>query len=64
MKEPVISKKCGHSFEKDAINSWLSTRDYCPKCHARISRVDIVPNYSLKNAIEYMRNQEKTKGEQ
>ena len=64
MKEPVISKKCGHSFEGEAINAWLGARDYCPKCHAHISRADIVPNYSLRNAIEYMRKQEKTKGEQ
>ena len=61
MSEPVISKKCGHSFEESAILSWLRSKDFCPKCHERLQRSDLVKNYSLKNAIEYMRKQEKEK---
>lgn len=64
MNDPVISKKCGHSFEESAIVRWLGSRDYCPKCHAQLNRNDLVKNYSLKNAIEYMRKQGKiTKNE-
>lgn len=61
MSEPVISKKCGHSFEESAILSWLRTKDFCPKCHGRLQRSDLVKNYNLKNAIEYMRKLEKQK---
>jgi hypothetical protein len=61
MNEPVISKKCGHSFEESAIVRWLGARDYCPKCHATLTRGDLVKNYSLKHAIDYMRKQAKTK---
>lgn len=61
MREPMISKKCGHSFEKDAILSWTATRSFCPKCHTPLQQSDLVKNYSLKNAIEYMRKQAKTK---
>jgi len=61
MREPMISKKCGHSFEQDAIVSWTRTRNFCPKCHAPLQDSDLVKNYSLKNAIEYMRKQAKAK---
>jgi len=64
MREPMISKKCGHSFEQDAIVSWSRTRNFCPKCHAPLQQSDLVKNYSLKNAIEYMRKQAKTKDSQ
>ena len=42
MREPMISKKCGHSFEQDAIVSWVSTRNFCPKCHAPLQNSDLV----------------------
>jgi len=61
MNEPLISKKCGHSFEGHAIVSWLRSKDFCPKCHAPLQQSDLVKNYSLKNAIDYMRKQAKTK---
>jgi len=61
MKDPVVSKKCGHSFEETAITSWLDSRNYCPKCHVRLQRSDLVRNYSLKNTIQYMRDQEESK---
>ena len=61
MNDPVISKKCGHSFEQEAITRWLRTKDYCPKCHVNLQQSDLVKNYSLKNAIEYMRKQIKNK---
>jgi len=57
MQVPLVSKKCGHSFEQKAINEWLDSRDYCPKCHVPLGKDDLIINYSLKNAIEYMKNQ-------
>jgi len=64
MHDPVISKKCGHSFEDEAIRRWLRSRDYCPKCHVNLRESDLVKNYSLKNAIEYMRKQIKKEPKQ
>lgn len=61
MKEPVLSRKCGHSFEEEAINSWVSSRDYCPKCHAHLEKTDLVKNISLRNTIDYMRSSAKSK---
>jgi len=59
MSDPVISKRCGHSFEGHAIVTWLRSKNFCPKCHAPLHQSDLVKNYSLKNAIDYMRKQAK-----
>lgn len=59
MSDPVISKRCGHSFEGHAIVTWCKSKDFCPKCHAPLHRTDLVKNFSLKNAIDYMRKQAK-----
>ena len=53
----MISKECGHSFEMSAINDWLENRNFCPKCNARLTKNDLVANYSLKNTIEFMKSQ-------
>jgi hypothetical protein len=58
MEDPVISKKCGHSFEAGAITDWIKKHDFCPKCHAPLTGQDIIKNYSLKNTIEYMKQQQ------
>lgn len=59
MTDPVISKKCGHSFENQAITEWLKKHTTCPKCHCELSQNDLIKNYSLKNTIEYMQKQQK-----
>ena len=61
MKEPVLSRRCGHSFEAEAITSWVKSRDYCPQCHAPLQSSDLVKNISLKNTIDYMRSSAKSK---
>lgn len=57
MQRPVVSKKCGHSFEQTAIVQWLDSKNYCPKCHVPLTKDDLIENYSLKNTIEFMKTQ-------
>ncbi len=61
MTDPVISKKCGHTFDSKSIEGWLSKHSACPCCHTPMTKDDLVTNYSLKNAIEYLKKQETNK---
>lgn len=58
MEEPVVSNKCGHSFESSAISDWVKKHDFCPKCHVPLTPKDLTKNYNLKNTIEYMKQQQ------
>ena len=48
MKDPVISKTCGHSA-CDICFTQLIDKSKCPIC--RTGPVDTIPNYGLRNAI-------------
>lgn len=54
MAEPVISK-CGHTFEKDKILTYLEETDEdackCPLCKKTITRDDLTPNEVLTQSI-------------
>jgi len=54
MKDPYISKVCGHSFEKVAILGWISKNQTCPKCCSKLTDQDLIRNYSLKSVIEHV----------
>lgn len=50
MKEPVTAH--GHTFEKEAISTWLANHDNCPLCRAPITMDDFKENEELKQRIE------------
>ena len=56
MKDPVIDPD-GHSYEKDAIIKWLSTRNVSPMTRNTLFSTDLRPNLTLKNCIESIRDQ-------
>ncbi len=56
MEDPVITK-CGHTFEKGTLNTWLQTNNYCPTCRVNVNRSQISNNYAVKSMIEnYIKN--------
>ena len=56
MKDPVVDPD-GHSYEKDAIMKWLSTKNVSPMTRNTLIPTDLRPNLSLKNSIEAIRGQ-------
>ena len=56
MKDPVIDPD-GHSYEKDAIMKWISTKNVSPMTRNTLSSSDLRPNLTLKNCIESIRDQ-------
>ena len=54
MKEPV-NTKYGHAFEKSAIEAQIEKYGRCPVTNLPLSKKDIIPNFTLKNAIEEYR---------
>lgn len=51
MSEPVIIIKCGHTFQKDAIEDWMKKKKVCPLCQAQIEEKDLQTNYNMKGLI-------------
>ncbi len=50
MSDPVTDAN-GHSYEKAAIEEWLSNHNTSPVTGALLSHKNLVPNHSLRNAI-------------
>ena len=51
MKDPVITPN-GISFERVNIVNWLEKNNYCPITKKPLSVKDLIPNRSLKSAID------------
>ena len=51
MRKPVTICD-GSSFESDAIDEWLADKNYSPKTKLRLQTKTLVPNHSLRGAIE------------
>ena len=51
MKNPVMIET-GHSFEKEEIERWFKKHDTNPKTNLPVKSKKLIPNISLKNAIE------------
>ena len=51
MRDPVVTCD-GHSFEREAIGSWLATNDTSPLTGATLKSAELIPNVALRNAIE------------
>jgi hypothetical protein len=50
MKDPVILKD-GHTYDRSAIEEWLSKHDTSPMTGARLISKELIPNYALKKMI-------------
>ena len=51
MRDPVVIE-CGHTFERESINSWLILNNTCPIDRRILRNRNFQPNWSLKSAIE------------
>ena len=49
MEEPVITG-CGHTFERQQLERWLSKNTNCPECRGAV-RTPLTPNHNLRHAI-------------
>ena len=50
MRDPVTLSD-GHSYERTAIERWLTTNDTSPMTGAALKGTDVVPNHALRNSI-------------
>ncbi|CAF5029443.1 unnamed protein product, partial [Rotaria sp. Silwood1] len=50
MDNPATTAPCGHMFEMQAINDYLTTVNVCPICRTVVTGV--TQNYAFKNVIE------------
>ena len=51
MKDPVVDPE-GNSYEKSAIEMWLSTNETSPVTRSSLTVANLAPNRALRNAIE------------
>jgi len=51
MRDPVVTPY-GHCYERKSIEDWLEKSNSCPLTGKKLSKEDLIPNYSMKNAIE------------
>jgi len=51
MKDPVICSD-GHSYERNAIEKWLSTKNHSPMTRQIITNNSLIPNIVLRNIIQ------------
>jgi hypothetical protein len=51
MVDPVMTGK-GHTFERKEIENWLLTKQTCPKTREPLKKENLIPNLSLRDAIE------------
>jgi hypothetical protein len=62
LREPVIAED-GHTYEKEAIQNWLSKNQTSPLTRKQISPTKLIPNLVLKQLIEqWKEDQRKGKG--
>ena len=55
MKDPVITPH-GITYERSSIESWIDKKSTCPITRKPLKKIDLIPNYSLKNAIQNYNN--------
>lgn len=51
MEDPVVDAE-GNTYERSAIETWIQNHNTSPITRNRVTRSDLRPNRSLKNAIE------------
>jgi hypothetical protein len=55
MSDPVVCSD-GHTYERSAIEEWLLSHFTSPVTNMRLHHNQLVPNYSLRNLIETLKN--------
>jgi hypothetical protein len=55
--EEPVNDICGHSYERDAILSWLEIHEICPISRKPLSRDDVLPNHALKSRIQQWKSE-------
>lgn len=50
MEDPVIAAD-GHSYERAAIEDWLTRTKLSPLAHVELKHTTLIPNHALRNAI-------------
>eukprot|EP01098_Paradermamoeba_levis_P007945 TRINITY_DN3309_c0_g3_i4.p1 TRINITY_DN3309_c0_g3~~TRINITY_DN3309_c0_g3_i4.p1 ORF type:complete len:205 (-),score=40.55 TRINITY_DN3309_c0_g3_i4:803-1417(-) len=58
--EDAVSTPYGHSFSQKIITRWLENRPTCPLTNKPLHVGQLVPNFSLRNAIEQWRQNKTT----
>ena len=53
LENPVVDT-CGHTFEKEQIETWLLRNHTCPISRQPLTREDLIPNRIVKRAIEIL----------
>ena len=54
-----VSNQYGFTFESEAINQWLNSNGTCPMSRKPMSKMDLIPNKNLQNAIKFLVLKEK-----
>ena len=54
MVDPVMCAD-GHTYERHAIERWLREHRTSPKTNALLPNASVIPNHSLRNAIDEYR---------
>ena len=54
MKNPVVHKLCGNSFEMEFVQEWLGKSQTCIVCRAHATMDDFVINRNLSDGIQGM----------
>ena len=57
MTDPVVCAD-GHTYERSAIEHWLSTHDTSPKTGLELEHTGLVPNHAIRAAIDDARARE------
>jgi len=52
MQEPVILQSTGHTYERAAIEQWLSQKQTDPLTGEEVHDVTLVPNYVVLDVLE------------
>ena len=52
MEDPVIVRQSGCTYEKQSIVQWIKENGTCPNTRAVITADDLIPNRTLRKAIE------------
>eukprot|EP00657_Telonema_sp_P-1_P008271 TRINITY_DN29128_c0_g1_i2.p1 TRINITY_DN29128_c0_g1~~TRINITY_DN29128_c0_g1_i2.p1 ORF type:complete len:116 (+),score=27.40 TRINITY_DN29128_c0_g1_i2:166-513(+) len=63
MTDPVIASD-GHSYERAAITEWISRNQTSPKTNQRLANANLIPNHTLKAAIQSWKSQARRAPEQ
>merc|ERR1712204_20760 len=52
MSDPVIVRQSGCTYERKSIVDWIGQSGTCPNSRAKITVNDLIPNHTLRKAIE------------